>query len=112
MRHAQQGLNANRVFGSYLNRSKPILAIREDWSVATLVQLAGYVREVFGSQPDRRFVPSEGLMIQIRMRHTTVSGHGRTKSKRERMGVAGHREKGWLLGFRILGHLATDFLMI
>lgn len=29
----------------------------EDRSVKTLVQLAGYAREVFGSQPDRRFVP-------------------------------------------------------
>ncbi|PVH69171.1 hypothetical protein DL98DRAFT_578486 [Cadophora sp. DSE1049] len=29
----------------------------EDRSVKTLVQLAGYVREVFGSQPERRFVP-------------------------------------------------------
>jgi hypothetical protein len=29
-----------------------------DRSVKTLVQLAGYAREVFGSQPDRRFVPS------------------------------------------------------
>jgi Fungal protein kinase len=29
----------------------------EDRSIATLVQLAGYAREVFGSQPDRRFVP-------------------------------------------------------
>jgi Fungal protein kinase len=28
----------------------------EDHSIATLVQLAGYAREVFGSQPDRRFV--------------------------------------------------------
>jgi hypothetical protein len=28
----------------------------EDRSIATLVQLAGYAREVFGSQPDRRFV--------------------------------------------------------
>lgn len=29
----------------------------EDTSTKTLVQLAGYAREVFGSQPDRRFVP-------------------------------------------------------
>jgi Fungal protein kinase len=29
----------------------------EDRSLKTLVQLAGYAREVFGSQPDRRFVP-------------------------------------------------------
>jgi hypothetical protein len=29
----------------------------EDRSIKTLVQLAGYAREVFGSQPDRRFVP-------------------------------------------------------
>jgi hypothetical protein len=29
----------------------------EDRSIKTLVQLAGYVREVFGSQPERRFVP-------------------------------------------------------
>jgi hypothetical protein len=29
----------------------------EDRSVKTLVQLAGYAREVFGSQPERRFVP-------------------------------------------------------
>ncbi|OBT60376.1 hypothetical protein VE03_10225, partial [Pseudogymnoascus sp. 23342-1-I1] len=29
----------------------------EDRSTKTLVQLAGYSREVFGSQPDRRFVP-------------------------------------------------------
>ncbi|OAF59713.1 hypothetical protein VC83_03925 [Pseudogymnoascus destructans] len=29
----------------------------EDRSTKTLVQLAGYAREVFGSQPDRRFVP-------------------------------------------------------
>jgi hypothetical protein len=29
----------------------------EDRSAKTLVQLAGYVREVFGSQPERRFVP-------------------------------------------------------
>jgi len=29
----------------------------EDRSIKTLVQLAGYVREVFGSQPGRRFVP-------------------------------------------------------
>jgi hypothetical protein len=29
----------------------------EDRSIKTLVQLAWYVREVFGSQPDRRFVP-------------------------------------------------------
>jgi hypothetical protein len=29
----------------------------EDGSIATLVQLAGYATEVFGSQPDRRFVP-------------------------------------------------------
>ncbi|KAH8812673.1 hypothetical protein F5884DRAFT_832286 [Xylogone sp. PMI_703] len=29
----------------------------EDDSTATLIQLAGYAREVFGSQPDRRFVP-------------------------------------------------------
>jgi hypothetical protein len=29
----------------------------EDHSTKTLVQLAGYAREVFGSQPDRRFVP-------------------------------------------------------
>lgn len=29
----------------------------EDRSVKILVQLAGYVREVFGSQPERRFVP-------------------------------------------------------
>jgi hypothetical protein len=29
----------------------------EDSSTKTLVQLAGYVREVFGSQPERRFVP-------------------------------------------------------
>jgi hypothetical protein len=28
-----------------------------DRSLKTLVQLAGYAREVFGSQPDRRFVP-------------------------------------------------------
>jgi hypothetical protein len=33
----------------------------EDRSMATLIQLAGYAREVFGSQPDRRFVP--GFMI-------------------------------------------------
>lgn len=30
--------------------------IREDRSTKTLVQLAGYTREVFGSHPDRRFV--------------------------------------------------------
>ena len=30
----------------------------EDRSTKTLVQLAGYTREVFGSQPERRFVPS------------------------------------------------------
>jgi hypothetical protein len=29
----------------------------EDGSTKTLLQLAGYAREVFGSQPDRRFVP-------------------------------------------------------
>ncbi|KAL7799783.1 serine/threonine-protein kinase Sgk2 [Trichoderma ceciliae] len=29
----------------------------EDGSTKTLIQLAGYAREVFGSQPDRRFVP-------------------------------------------------------
>ncbi|KAH9204398.1 hypothetical protein DL95DRAFT_529276 [Leptodontidium sp. 2 PMI_412] len=29
----------------------------EDGSAKTLVQLAGYAREVFGSQPERRFVP-------------------------------------------------------
>ncbi|KAE8441377.1 hypothetical protein EG329_005004 [Mollisiaceae sp. DMI_Dod_QoI] len=29
----------------------------EDRSAKTLVQLAGYAREVFGSQPERRFVP-------------------------------------------------------
>ncbi|OBT60889.1 hypothetical protein VE03_09937 [Pseudogymnoascus sp. 23342-1-I1] len=29
----------------------------EDGSLKTLLQLAGYAREVFGSQPDRRFVP-------------------------------------------------------
>ncbi|PQE24972.1 serine threonine- kinase Sgk2 protein [Rutstroemia sp. NJR-2017a BVV2] len=29
----------------------------EDGSTKTLVQLAGYAREVFGSQPERRFVP-------------------------------------------------------
>ncbi|THV43834.1 hypothetical protein BGAL_0875g00010 [Botrytis galanthina] len=29
----------------------------EDGSLETLVQLAGYAREVFGSQPERRFVP-------------------------------------------------------
>ncbi|OBT60178.1 hypothetical protein VE03_10902 [Pseudogymnoascus sp. 23342-1-I1] len=29
----------------------------EDASTKTLLQLAGYAREVFGSQPDRRFVP-------------------------------------------------------
>jgi hypothetical protein len=29
----------------------------EDRSTKTLIQLAGYAREVFGSQPDRRFVP-------------------------------------------------------
>ncbi|PQE07985.1 hypothetical protein CJF30_00011335 [Rutstroemia sp. NJR-2017a BBW] len=29
----------------------------DDGSTKTLVQLAGYVREVFGSQPERRFVP-------------------------------------------------------
>jgi len=29
----------------------------EDDSSKTLIQLAGYAREVFGSQPDRRFVP-------------------------------------------------------
>ncbi|PQE15173.1 serine threonine- kinase Sgk2 protein [Rutstroemia sp. NJR-2017a BBW] len=29
----------------------------EDRSTKTLVQLAGYTREVFGSQPGRRFVP-------------------------------------------------------
>jgi hypothetical protein len=29
----------------------------EDRSIKTLLQLAGYAREVFGSQPDRRFVP-------------------------------------------------------
>jgi hypothetical protein len=29
----------------------------EDRSTKTLVQLAGYAREVFGSQPERRFVP-------------------------------------------------------
>lgn len=29
----------------------------EDYSIKTLIQLAGYAREVFGSQPDRRFVP-------------------------------------------------------
>jgi hypothetical protein len=29
----------------------------EDRSISTLLQLAGYAREVFGSQPDRRFVP-------------------------------------------------------
>ena len=29
----------------------------EDGSTNTLLQLAGYAREVFGSQPDRRFVP-------------------------------------------------------
>jgi hypothetical protein len=29
----------------------------EDRSIATLVRLVGYAREVFGSQPDRRFVP-------------------------------------------------------
>ncbi|KAL5318088.1 hypothetical protein ACEPPN_015192 [Leptodophora sp. 'Broadleaf-Isolate-01'] len=29
----------------------------EDCSTKTLIQLAGYAREVFGSQPDRRFVP-------------------------------------------------------
>jgi hypothetical protein len=29
----------------------------EDRSIKTLVQLAGYRREVFGSQPERRFVP-------------------------------------------------------
>ena len=29
----------------------------DDRSIATLVQLAGYAREVFGSQPDRRFIP-------------------------------------------------------
>jgi hypothetical protein len=29
----------------------------EDRSTKTLLQLAGYTREVFGSQPDRRFVP-------------------------------------------------------
>ncbi len=29
----------------------------EDRSMKTLVQLAGYAREVFGSQPERRFVP-------------------------------------------------------
>jgi len=30
---------------------------KEDRLIATLIQLAGYAREVFGSQPDRRFVP-------------------------------------------------------
>ena len=30
----------------------------EDRSAKTLVQLVGYAREVFGSQPERRFVPS------------------------------------------------------
>jgi hypothetical protein len=29
----------------------------EDCSTKTLVQLSGYSREVFGSQPDRRIVP-------------------------------------------------------
>ncbi len=30
---------------------------KEDQYIKTLIQLAGYAREVFGSQPDRRFVP-------------------------------------------------------
>ena len=46
------------------NTTGPMLVIGEtqtesdeDRSIKTLVQLAGYVREVFGSQPGRRFVP-------------------------------------------------------
>jgi Fungal protein kinase len=30
--------------------------LNEDRSIATLMELAGYAREVFGSQPDRRFM--------------------------------------------------------
>jgi hypothetical protein len=40
----------------------------EDRSIITLMQLAGYAREVFGSQPERRFVPGFticGSMVRL-----------------------------------------------
>jgi hypothetical protein len=71
-----RGLEANRKLNIFLTPADVVLSNGEhDWlhvlvirehkqnpdkdrSTKTLVQLAGYARKVFRSQPERRFVPS------------------------------------------------------
>jgi hypothetical protein len=69
-----RGSEANRKLDIFLTTADAVLLDEHDWSsvlvigehkrnpnedglITTLLQLAGYAREVFGSQPDRRFVP-------------------------------------------------------